>query len=249
MRKLDNFDEVKGVFEVASDEVKVNAEDTLSSVKMDGSSGGLAAPIGGQGAGGVQQQVQPGPGVLGPEHIPLPGEQVELTPTQQAEADAALEKVKTTVEQRKPVLVQVEGFSKRQTIVRRTLNSLNTKVADYQNLIDLDTKLSTEFEYWLNMCGVSEQQLENDGHQFRPSVIDEILGHSEAVLTAVKCLFVKIRDQFSKDDSKDEAVLETLEFLNPKETSTRPRTGSGSGSLELLLRSSCPLMEAAFPIF
>ena len=93
------------------------------------------------------------------------------------------------IDNRAELLKYVESFSKKGKVSRKMLDALQEKVSDYDKLVDYDSRLAIDHDNWLVCCGVTEEQLEQESHRLRPSVIDPLFDHSGEIKDKVKELF------------------------------------------------------------
>ena len=138
------------------------------------------------------------------------------------------------IDNRAELLKYVESFSKKGKVSRKMLDALQEKVSDYDKLVDYDSRLAIDHDNWLVCCGVTEEQLEQESHRLRPSVIDPLFDHSGEIKDKVKELFKTIKEQYPKEQK----VIDYLDFIDVRPTTldgidvTRSRVGSGGSRSE-----------------
>ena len=118
------------------------------------------------------------------------------------------------LEERKETSKVVERFSATDisTIVTRKarfLPTLQSKVSTYRELQELDEKLATQYETWIEKTGKTEEELEEEEHELRPSYIDGLLRESLDIQERVLSLLREIKLKFAEA----EAVREHLSFV------------------------------------
>ena len=118
------------------------------------------------------------------------------------------------LEERKETSKVVERFSATDisTIVTRKarfLPTLQSKVSTYRELQELDEKLATQYETWIEKTGKTEEELEDEEHELRPSYIDGLLRESLDIQERVLSLLREIKLKFAEA----EAVREHLSFV------------------------------------
>ena len=89
-----------------------------------------------------------------------------------------------------------KSFSKKETFTRAVLQRLETYVTSYNAWKEIDGNLASTHLKWLQVCGKTEKDLEDENHIFKPSTVDNLLIEASEVGEQAEKQFLKVMDQF-----------------------------------------------------
>ena len=104
------------------------------------------------------------------------------------------------------------------------LAGIQNKVSLYTKLKDSDSRLEHLFAEWLFCCGKTEEQLEEQSHQLRPSEVSAKFEESGEILENTLKVFKMIKQEYPNQQE----VIDYLDFID-NQSRFRERNGSGSG--------------------
>lgn len=114
------------------------------------------------------------------------------------------------LEERKDLLKYVGAFAKKETVTRMMVDNLRKEVENYNKLDDLDTKFADTYTDWIVCCGKSSDQLEQENHPWKPSVVEPMFDESGDLKDKVLSLFKKVKEQFPNNQK----VINYLDFID-----------------------------------
>ena len=122
------------------------------------------------------------------------------------------------------------AFSNVTGVSRRMLNEIGVIVNLYRDLKDIEKSISQTYSEWLLVCGKTEEQLENESHLLRPSLIDQEIDDIGNLIDKVEATFKSVKQQYP---DKQE-IIDYLDFVDsvPKQRDSAHLSPTRSGSSE-----------------
>ena len=152
-------------------------------------------------------------------HSANPTAAVRAVPTGPVELGQAITKL---LQDREKPLRILKTFSNVTTVSRQMLAGVQNKVNLHTQIKDADIQLEYLFTEWLDCCGKSEAELEEQSDPLRPSLIAAKFNESGEVLDKTDEAFKSIKEKYP---AKQE-VIDYLDFVD------KPvKAGSSEGSL------------------
>ena len=100
----------------------------------------------------------------------------------------------------------------------------------YRDLKDIEKSISQTYSEWSLVCGKTEEQLENENHLLKPSLIDQEIDDIGNLIDKVEATFKSVKQQYP---DKQE-IIDYLDFVDsvPKQRDSAHLSPTHSGSSE-----------------
>ena len=127
-----------------------------------------------------------------------------------AKAESLQQEIAKVVKERIEPIRAIKAFGSRSTVSRMMLNSLVSIVNRFTTLKDLENRYAILQFDWLLYCGKTEEQLEEEEHPQRPSIVETEMEVVGEIIDKAEEMFQKIKEVYPKN----QVVIDHLDFID-----------------------------------
>ena len=159
-----------------------------------------------------------------------------------------LEQLNTNWSDRLPHHRKAKAFSQKSRLIRADLLSLESFVDAYSNLKALDSSIVAAYTEFLHCCGLSEQQLDEQQHEWCPSKVYKLFEDFDHVRQAAENKFREVYRDKQFQDRREIQILQQFFDANAGKSRSDSSSSSSVGTkraniLKLKVPKSRQLIE------